>query len=276
MIRFLSLLVAGLSVASVASSANIAMKKKEGNLEFTFTVTAQQIEKAAPDTIRFPLIIEISEPLQAKDITYQTIAAQVRLNCKDGSGEVASFELFKGLGPGKSLVGRSTAAQKFANAQHAYLGKELAFPICQQAAMTDLVSPPGAALRAPITIGGTPPSTLELRVLQSRLYSTNAKNFGKAVKELCENGAGTFIPIGSDKINCVGTKAPLFADFVQGVGSFTVDLDTEDPKNLGVRVRITDGLSRPTYDARIYTALYKELSETLGILDIPIQKAKVE
>jgi len=274
--RLLTLVVAGLTLGGLAHAANISMKKKDGSLEFTFTVASEQIEKAGQDTIRFPLTLEMSEPLQAKDISYQTILAQVRLNCKDGAGEVTSFELFKGLGSGRSLVGRSTAAQKFVNAQHAYLGKEMAFPICQQAALTDLVAPPGAALRAPIVVGGPQPSTLELRVLQSRLYETNAKNLVKAIKELCENGAGNFIPMGGNKVNCIGSKSPLFADFVQGVGSFTVDMDNDDPKSLGVRIRITDGLSRPTYDPRIYSALYKEISETMGILDIPIQRAKAE
>jgi hypothetical protein len=68
----------------------------------------------------------------------------------------------------------------------------------------------------------------------------------------------------------------LFSDFTMGVGTFAVELDEEDKKTLGVRLRITDGLSRPTYDRPIYEALFKELSEALGVMDISVQRKKAE
>ena len=297
--RFLITLMAFSALALTAQAKTIGSKKKEGSTEFTFAVKSEQIEKAGADTIRFPIAIISSEPLQAKDFTYQAIAAQIKLNCKDGSGEVSSLELFKGPGTDSTRVARGTAVLKIVGAQHAYLGKDLAFSVCQEAALMDLVSQPGAAVRPAATVGGVAPSTLELRVLQSRIYEASYDNFLKAMKEICANGGGNFIPVGRSELNCIGSKMSLFSDFVSGVGTFTVEVDAEDKKSvgvrprrqralpeveveeedkksIGVRIRVTDGLSRPTYDRRIYEGLFKELSEALGVLDISIQRKKAE
>lgn len=274
--RFLITLMAFSALALTAQAKTIGSKKKEGSTEFTFAVKSEQIEKAGADTIRFPIAIISSEPLQAKDFTYQAIAAQIKLNCKDGSGEVTALELFKGPGTDSTRVARGTAVLKIVGAQHAYLGKDLAFSVCQEAALMDLVSQPGAAVRPAATVGGVAPSTLELRVLQSRIYEASYDNFLKAMKEICANGGGNFIPIGRSELNCIGSKMSLFSDFVSGVGTFMVEVDAEDKKSIGVRIRVTDGLSRPTYDRRIYEGLFKELSEALGVLDISIQRKKAE
>ncbi len=275
--RFWVILGLMVSIAGSVGAKTLSARKQEGAADLRFNVQAAQIEKAGADTIRFPVAIVSSQTYEGRGFTFQSIIARVRFNCTNGAGEISSVDFFKGTAPeSESAVARSTTPQAFSGGQHAYLGKDLAFAVCQEAAQRDMVAAPGAAIRPPATVGGPAPSTLELRVMQSRLYETSAPNFSKAMKEICANGGGNFIPIGRATLNCIGSKMALFSDFTMGVGTFAVELDEEDKKTLGVRLRITDGLSRPTYDRPIYEALFKELSEALGVMDISVQRKKAE
>ncbi len=275
--RFLVIWGLMVSIAGGVDAQTLSARKQEGAVDIRFNVQAAQIEKAGADTIRFPVAIVSSRTYEGRGFTFQSIVARIRFNCKDGTGEISSVDFFKGTSPeSESAVARSTTAQAFAGGQHAYLGKDLAFAVCQEAAQRDMVAAPGPSVRPPATVGGPAPSTLELRVLQSRLYETSAPNFSKAMKEICANGGGSFHNLGRTSLHCIGSKMSLFSDFTQGVGTFTVELDEEDKKTLGVRIRITDGLSRPTYDRPIYEALFKELSEALGVMDISVQRRRAE
>ena len=275
--RFWVILGLMVSIAGSVGAKTLSARKQEGAADIRFNVQAAQIEKAGADTIRFPVAIVSSQTYEGRGFTFQSIIARVRFNCKDGAGEISSVDFFKGTAPeSESAVARSTTPQAFSGGQHAYLGKDLAFAVCQEAALKDLVAAPGAALRPPATVGGPAPSTLELRVLQSRIYEASYENFAKAMKEICANGGGSFIPIGRTTLNCIGSKMALFSDFTAGIGTFSVEVDEEDKKSLGVRIRITDGLSRPTYDRQIYVGMFKELSEALGVLDISVQRKKAE
>lgn len=275
--RFLAAFLTLALMTWAVQAKTISVRKQEGSTDFRFNVNSEQIEKAGTDTLRFLVAISASKVFEGRGFTFQSLSARIRLSCRDGTGEVSSVDFFKGTSPeSEQAVARSTTPQAFTGGQHAYLGKDLAFAVCQEAALKDLVAAPGAALRPPATVGGPAPSTLELRVLQSRIYEASYENFAKAMKEICANSGGSFIPIGRATLNCVGSKMALFSDFTQGVGTFKVEVDEEDKKSLGVRIRVTDGLSRPTYDRQIYLGMFKELSEALGILDISVQRKKAE
>ena len=275
--RFLAAFLTLALMTWAVQAKTISVRKQEGSTDFRFNVNSEQIEKAGTDTLRFLVAISASKVFEGRGFTFQSLSARIRLSCRDGTGEVSSVDFFKGTSPeSEQAVARSTTPQAFTGGQHAYLGKDLAFAVCQEAALKDLVAAPGAALRPPATVGGPAPSTLELRVLQSRIYEASYENFAKAMKEICANSAGSFIPIGRTTLNCIGSKMALFSDFVGGVGTFAVEVDEEDKKSLGVRIRVTDGLSRPTYDRQIYLGMFKELSEALGILDISVQRKKAE
>ncbi len=275
--RLMATMLAMASIATAVDAKTLTARRQEGAADLRFSVDAGQIEKAGGDVIRFPVAVVSTQTYEGRGFTFQSIVARIRLNCKDGSGEVSSVDFFKGRAPeSEPAVARSTTPQGITGGQHAYMGKELAVAACQEAVLRGHLAAAAVGVRSPATVGGPAPSTLELRVLQSRLFETNFERFQKAMKEICANGGGNFTPIGRATLHCIGSKQAMFSDFVGGMGSFTVELDEEDKKNLGVRLRITDGLSRPTYDRQLYEGMFKELSEALGVLDISIQRKKVE
>lgn len=275
--RILTMVVAFASMAGAVEARTISASRVEGAADLRFNVDAGQIEKAGADTIRFPVVIVSTQTYEGRGFTFQSIVARIRFNCKDGSGEVSSVDFFKGRSPeSEPAVARSTTPRAFTGGQHAYMGRDLASAVCQEAAQRDLVGPPGAAARPVPTVGGPAPSTLELRVLQSRMYETSFERFSRAMKEICANGGGSFHAIGRANLHCIGSKMAMFSGFTGGIGTFKAEIDEEDKKNLGVRIRITDGLSRPTYDRFLYEGLFKELSEALGILDISVERKKAD
>jgi predicted nucleotidyltransferase len=68
----------------------------------------------------------------------------------------------------------------------------------------------------------------------------------------------------------------IFKNFIQSTASFTIEVEPTTKTQLKVRLRITDGLGRPAYNKFIYSAVFKEISDSLGILDIPIDVKRAE
>jgi len=128
--------------------------------------------------------------------------------------------------------------------------------------------------------GGQQPPALELRVIQSRIYETNMKDFFESIKEKCQNGAGFYNPFyehdAPSKIDCIGIKNQIFKNFIQSTASFTIEVEPTTKTQLKVRLRIADGLGRPAYNKFIYSAVFKEISDSLGILDISIDVKRAE
>lgn len=279
--NFISCLLLSVVALGSASAKDLQVKLKEKGNNFVFSVKTEDIKKdSSKDVLNFFGLFISDTPLEGKDFKYQTVYTKIRLNCQDGTGEVSSMELFKGQGISTEKVAASNAPQKIVKGAHVFLPKDLAFMVCTEAKLMGLASEPGAVYQPELLPGGEQPPALELRVIQSRIYETNMKDFFDSIKEMCQNGAGFYNPLyNSDapsKIDCVGIKHQIFKNFIQSTASFTIDVEPTTKTQLKVRLRIKDGLGQPAYNKFIYSAVFKEISDSLGILDIPIDVKKAE
>jgi hypothetical protein len=152
--------------------------------------------------------------------------------------------------------------------------------VCGEAKEMGLIPGVGAVLKPEPSPGGVEPPTLELRVIQSRLYDTSMKNFFEAFKEMCENNGGSFI--GSfnerraDKLYCGGSRSKIFRNFKGGLATINCEFQADASNRVLVRLRIKDGFSSPAYDKLVYTEFFNEISNTLGVLSIPIEVRAAE
>jgi len=277
---FSSILVSAILATSVGAK-DLQIKLNEKGNNFVFSVKTEDIKKdSSKDVLNFFSLFISDTPMEGKGFKYQTIYSKIRLNCQDGTGEVSSMDLFKGQGISTEKVATSNGPQKIVKGAHVFLPKDLAFMVCTEAKVMGLASEPGSIYQPELLPGGQQPPALELRVIQSRIYETNMKDFFESIKEMCQNGAGFYNPFyepdAPSKIDCIGIKNQIFKNFIQSTASFTIEVEPTTKTQLKVRLRITDGLGRPAYNKFIYSAVFKEISDSLGILDISIDVKRAE
>jgi hypothetical protein len=135
------------------------------------------------------------------------------------------------------------------------------------------------------------PSILELRVMQSRKYESTAKEFVLAVKEICLARGGSFVGIADYSsvhheaksnhffetigINCVRYRATNGGS--NSILKFKIEGRSLDSKTLLVRM-FADDMSRGVQitSSKIYELIFKDISEAIGLSDIPIQVNRAE
>ena len=270
-----------LSTAASAKDLQFKINEKENN--FVFSVKTEDIKKnSSKEVLNFFSTLIADNPLEGKDFKYQTIYSKIQLNCQDGSGEI-TFDLFKGKGITTDKVATSNSAQKIVKGTHSFLPKDLAYQVCTEAKVMGLVSAPGTVLQPELLPGGAQPPALELRVIQSRIYESNMKDFVDAVTEMCGNGGGTFIGFlpqaghtGTTKYRCMSVKLEAFKKFQANGAHVEADVEPTDATHIKVRLRIEDYLGTPAYSRYVYAAVFKEISDSIGILDIPINVKTAE
>jgi hypothetical protein len=125
---------------------------------------------------------------------------------------------------------------------------------------------------------GQRPTTLELQVIQTRIYETSKEELFETVRELCVNNGGLFargIPQGKVDMTmfCGTIKLPALKEFFNGRGwaNLNIDVNSIESKRIRVRVRLEDPYGPPVYKRLYYEAVFKEISETLGLLAIPVE-----
>jgi hypothetical protein len=280
---FSCLLLSAVALGS-ASAKDLQVKLKEKGNNFIFSVKTEDIKKdSSKDVLNFFGLFISDTPLEGKDFKYQTVYSKIRLNCQDGTGEVSSMDLFKGQGISTEKIAINSVPQKIVKGAHVFLPKDLAFMVCTEAKVMGLASEPGAVYQPELLPGGTQPPTLELRVIQTRNYEANLKDFFEAFKEMCQNGGGSFIgflPLSksteSTKLMCPGLKLAIFKKFVSEGAHIESEVSPIDSTHVKVRLRIEDFLGTPAYNKFVYAAVFKEISDSLGVLDIPIDVKKAD
>jgi len=120
--------------------------------------------------------------------------------------------------------------------------------------------------------GGEQPAALELRVIQTRIYDTNLKDLTDAIKETCKNGGGDFLGLE----HCLNTKLKAFKKFPYGSAMIESEVEIIDAIHIKLRIRIKDMSGQPVFNKFVYTAVFKEISDSLGILGIPINVKNAE
>ena len=123
-----------------------------------------------------------------------------------------------------------------------------------------------------MTPGGEQPPALRLRVIQTRIYETNIKDLTAAYKEMCKNGGGTFIGIEQ----CMVVKLKAFKQFIAQGAHIEGEVETLDATHVKLRIRIKDISGTPAFNKFVYSAVFKDLSDSLGILGIPINVKNAE
>jgi|GEM_PF-3642344 hypothetical protein len=118
------------------------------------------------------------------------------------------------------------------------------------------------------------PSVLELKVIQTRVFNVASEKFVSGVSEMCKNYGGSFSPsmpsmavrfLQMGQLSCIGMKGKY-------KHIFKIELEGEQNKDLGlvVRMRISD-MQNQSYDKKHYDDVAKEISDTIGVQDIPIR-----
>jgi len=136
------------------------------------------------------------------------------------------------------------------------------------------------------------PSILELRVMQSRKYESTAKEFLLSIKEICRARGGTFIGVadftssGSESLSikmfesrgadCVNYNGGQRAQANLTGISFKVEGRVLDPKNLLIRIFAKDARGAQITSSKTYDLIFKDISEAIGLSDIPIQVNRAE
>lgn len=116
------------------------------------------------------------------------------------------------------------------------------------------------------------PSVLELKILQTRVFDVTPEKFLSGLREMCANYGGNgpspltdgpaSLAIG--QVRCVGMTSKY--------NQMSVQFEGQVEKNIGLVVRMR--ISRagiPSYEKIDYDALTKEISDTIGVQDIPIK-----
>jgi len=277
--NIISFLLLSACVLGSASAKDLKIKINETENNFVLSVKSEDIKKSSSnEVLLFPSLLVADKSLSGKDFKFQSVYSKIELNCKDGTGVITS-DYFEGKDITSAKVASSKAPQKIVNGETAFFPKDLAFLVCSEANVMGLVSALGAALQPDLLPGGEQPPALELRVIQSRIYETNLKDLSGALKEMCENGAGFFSfyeSITPAEMNCQGIKHQIFKKFIQSTASIKLEVEPITKNKIKVRLRIQDGLGRPAYNKLIYSAVFKEISDSLGILDIPIDVKRAE
>jgi hypothetical protein len=123
------------------------------------------------------------------------------------------------------------------------------------------------------------PTTLELQVIQTRIYEASEEELSKAVKEMCENNGGRFTELGyrnrDMKLHCGSIVLPAFKEFEYGT-HLSIDVKSVEKNRITARVRIKDPVGPPVYKKHYYDSVFKQVSETLGLLAIPVEIKKSE
>ena len=136
------------------------------------------------------------------------------------------------------------------------------------------------------------PSILELRVMQSRKYESTAKEFLLSIKEICRARGGTFIGhvdysnAGSTMVSnrmfeshgadCMNYNGGQRAQANLTGISFKVEGRVLDPKNLLIRIFAKDARGAQITSSKTYDLIFKDISEAIGLSDIPIQVNRAE
>ena len=120
--------------------------------------------------------------------------------------------------------------------------------------------------------GGEQPSALALRVIQTRIFETNLKDLTDAYKEMCRNGGGIFFSIE----NCTYVKLKAFKKFYSQMASIEGEVETVDATHVKLRIRIKDVSGTPAFNKFVYSAVFKDISDSLGILGVPINVKNAE
>jgi hypothetical protein len=127
--------------------------------------------------------------------------------------------------------------------------------------------------------GGVRPPPLDLKVMQTRKYDASLTDFFKAFEELCRNGAGTYSPSRysskSGALKCWSVKLQPFKKFPLGRGGIEIEIESDDSSLLVARLRI-EVAQEPVYNRWVYSAVFKEISDLLGLIDIPLDVRPAE
>lgn len=129
-----------------------------------------------------------------------------------------------------------------------------------------------AAKEPQLLPGGEQPPALQLRVIQTRIFETNVKDLTDAYKEMCKNGGGTFLGIE----NCMATKLKAFKEFYVQTAHIEGEVETIDATHVKLRIRIKDMTGTPAFNKFVYSAVFKDISDSLGILGVPINVKNAE
>ena len=145
------------------------------------------------------------------------------------------------------------------------------------------------------------PSILEIRVMQSRIYESSAREFLLGLEEICKvrgaalNGFSSAGPkalsaeqsaesLARGNVGCVGYSSPE----LKGMGllgtQFKIEGSAAGPNRIQVRIYarsfVSDGPNRTIQvnatDKQIYALIFKDISEAIGLKDIPIQVNRAE
>jgi hypothetical protein len=269
---FSSVLVSTILATSVGAK-DLQIKINETDNNFVLSVKSEDIKKSSSnEVLNLYSLLVADKSLSGKDFKFQSVYSKIELNCKDGTGVITS-DYFEGKDITAAKVASSKAPQKIVSGEHAFFPKDLAFLVCSEAKAMGLASEPGAVLQPDLLPGGEQPAALELRVIQTRLYETNLNDFTEAYKEMCKNGGGNFY--GSIKL-CQFVKLKGFTKFPDGKITIEGEVETIDPSRIKLRIRIKDMRDKPAYNKFVYAAVFKEISDSLGILGIPIDVKKAE
>ena len=123
------------------------------------------------------------------------------------------------------------------------------------------------AAQAPeLSPGGEQPPALALRVIQTRIFETNLKDLTDAYKEMCKNGGGIISSIEY----CGHAKLKAFKKFYSQAAHIEGEVETVDATHVKLRIRIKDVTGTPAFNKFVYSAVFKDISDSLGILGVPI------
>ncbi len=128
------------------------------------------------------------------------------------------------------------------------------------------------------------PTILELRVMQSRIYETSIGEFLSGMKEACKSRGGNAANLKPDQlINGLTFCSEYRSSRLSALGHlqtiFHLEAKSIDQNKLQVRMYaksfVADGPGRqkviPVADKKIYELIFKDISDAIGLKDIPVQ-----
>lgn len=133
------------------------------------------------------------------------------------------------------------------------------------------------------------PTILEMRVMQSRVYETSIGEFLSGMSEACKSRGGSANNLKPEQLNQGVTSCSSYSTSrLSALGYLQTNFQLEgksiDQNKLQVRMYakgiVTDGPGRTKLisvaDKKIYELIFKDISDAIGLKDIPVQVNRAE
>jgi|GEM_PF-6864384 hypothetical protein len=148
------------------------------------------------------------------------------------------------------------------------------------------------------SVNAADPSILEIRLMQSRFYETTATEFLSGLNEACKARGGmlsgfyvakehlplTLQSLEIGNIICTRYDSNQLNDLGYAMTQFKIEGKVIEPKKIQVRILATSSVDDgprgkkniPVTDHKIYTYIFRDISDAIGVQDIPIKLNRAE